>query len=89
MNPLYQQLMGGGAPQQMSPRQQALPMNPFQRANAVYQAMRNPAAFVRQMIPDLPQEISNDPNQILQYMQQNMGVTNEQIQQAAYSIPRF
>lgn len=88
MNPLYNMLFGRPAQQSPQPMQQA-PMNPFQRANAIMQAMRDPSTFVRQMIPDLPQEIANDPNKILQYLQETRGITNEQIQQIAGSIPRF
>lgn len=80
MNPLFNMLNGGPPVPQM---------NPFQRANAIMQAMRNPAEFVRNAIPDLPPEISNDPNRILQYLQQTRGITNEQIQQVIGSMPRF
>ena len=83
MNPLYNMLMGSNAPPQ-----QGL-INPIQRANAIYQAMRNPAAFVQQALPDLPPEIANDPNRILQWLQQTRGISNEQIQQVARQIPRF
>lgn len=89
MNQLYSMLMGGNMqmPQQQTVRQPA--MNPFQRTNAIMQAMRNPQAFVQQMIPGLPPEIANDPNRILQYMREHMGVTDEQIRQAAGSVPRW
>lgn len=71
-----------------SPVQQFPPMsgmqfaNPMQKAMYILQAMRKPAQFVKQHIPDLPEQIQNDPNQILQYLQQTRGVTNQQIQQA-------
>lgn len=90
-NPLYQMLMGGNiGPMQntQSPMMQPY-ANPIQNANAIYQAMRNPAQFVRQAIPDLPPDIANDPNRILQYLQQTRGITNEQIQMAASMIPPF
>lgn len=87
MNPLFNMLNGGG---QMIPQQpQQMSSTPVSRANAIYQAMMNPAAFVQQMIPDLPPQIANDPNQILQYLQQTGRVTPQQIQQVANSIPRF
>lgn len=104
MNPLYQMLTGqksgtpvqqavGGAPyngnQPMFSGQQYQFRNPWQKAQFLMQAMRNPAAFVKQHIPDIPENIQNDPNQILQYLQQTRGVTNEQIQQLAQQIPRF
>lgn len=91
MNPLFNMLMGNqSGMQQMQPAQpQQMPSTPVSRANAIYQAMMNPAAFVRQAIPDLPPQIANDPNQILQYLQQTGRVTPQQIQQVANSIPRF
>lgn len=55
-------------------------MNPIQKANALMQAMQNPAAFVKQAIPDIPAEIQNNPTQILQYLQQTRHITNNQIQ---------
>lgn len=61
--------------------------NPMQKAQAIMQAMRNPAAFVRQNIPDLPENIANDPNQILNFLQQTRGITNAQIQQIAQQNP--
>ena len=85
MNPLFNMLMGNG-PAQQGPLTM---MGPIQKANAIYQAMQNPAEFVRRMVPDLPPEISNDPNKILQYLQQTRGISNEQIQQIAGQIPRF
>lgn len=83
MNPLY-------APYPSQP-QYRIPQfnNPIQRAAAIMQAMQNPAAFVRQMIPDLPVEIANDPNRILRYLQQTMGISDQQIQQIAGMGPRF
>lgn len=91
MNPLFNMLMGGqsGIPQMQPAQPQQMPVTPVSRANAIYQAMMNPSAFVRQAIPDLPPEIANDPNQILQYLQQTGRVTPQQIQQVANSIPRF
>lgn len=93
MNPLYQQLMGQSVPQQNSAQQPISGgpqfVNPIQKMNYILQAMRNPAQFVRQAIPDLPDNIANDPNQILQYLKQTRGVTDQQIQMAAGQIPRF
>lgn len=90
-NPLYGMTMG--APQMSSLQSfmmQVQQMNPIQRTNAMYQAMQNPAQFIRQIAPDLPPEIASDSNRLLQYMQQTMGITNEQIQQAMMSqMPRF
>ena len=60
--------------------------NPMQRAASIMQAMRNPAAFVRQHL-NIPDNIANNPDAILQYMQTNMGVTQADIQNAAAQIP--
>ena len=89
INPLYSMSFGNSF--QSQPQSFNMPtfQNPIQKANYIMQAMQNPAAFVRQILPNIPQDISNDPNRILQYLQQNCGVTNAQIQQAAMQIPRF
>ena len=70
MNPLYDAMMTN----------QPTPMNPLMKMQYVMQAMRNPAAFVRQAFPDIPAEIQNNPNQILQYLQQTRHISNQQIQ---------
>lgn len=88
MNPLFNMVMGNQSGMQPVQPQQ-MPSTPVSMANAIYQAMMNPPAFVRQAIPDLPPQIANDPNQILQYLQQTGRVTPQQIQQVANSIPRF
>lgn len=75
-NPLYQQLMGGGMPQ----TNQMMPMNNANRMMLAMQAMQNPAAFVKNAFPDIPDEIQNDPNQILGYLQRTRGITNQDIQ---------
>ena len=53
----------------------------YQKVNQIMQTMQNPAAFVKQQFPDIPDNILNDPNQILQYLQQTRNISNEQIQQ--------
>ena len=77
-NPLFNQM----------PAQPPMPMNPMQRMNMVMQAMRNPVAFIRQAFPDIPEGIQNDPNQILGYLQQTRGITDQQIQQIQAQIPK-
>ena len=76
-NPLYQMMT-----------QRQLPMNPMQRMQMVQQAMTNPAAFVMNAFPDIPEGIRNDPNQILGYLQQTRGITNDQIQQISSMFMR-
>ena len=94
MTPLYEMLMGGNMNQPAPQMQPQVPMmsgmrfqNPMQKMNYIMQAMRNPAAFVKQHLPNIPDQIANDPNQILQYMQQNMGVTQQDILNAQSQIP--
>jgi len=77
MNPLYQMFSGGGPQFQ----------NPMQKMNFIMQAMQNPAMFVKRQFPDIPDNISNDPNQILRYIQQTRGISDQQIQQL-YSMYR-
>jgi hypothetical protein len=74
MNPLYQQLMGGvGASAPAHSRMQMF--------NMAMSAMQNPAAFVKQQFPDIPNEIANNPNAILDYLQRTRGIAPAQIQQ--------
>lgn len=56
-------------------------INAYQRVNQIMQTIQNPAAFVKQQFPDVPENMLNDPNQILQYLQQTRNISNEQIQQ--------
>ena len=74
MNPLYEQLARGQQVPNMAPN------NPISRANAVMQAMQNPAEFVKKAFPDIPDNISNNPAQILNYIQRTRGISNQQIQ---------
>lgn len=60
-----------------------------QKMQQVMQVMQNPIAFLKQRFPDIPANIQNDPNQILQYLQQTRGITNDQVQQTMNSIPNF
>ena len=90
MNPIYQQLYGGassagGAPSSFNFSQQAVPQfrNPVQQMQYLLQAMSNPAAFMRQHFPDIPENISNDPGQIFNYLQRTRNpVSSQDVQQA-------
>lgn len=62
--------------------------NPIQKAQYIYQAMTNPVAFVKQQFPDVPDEIANDPNRVLQYLQQSRGISNNQLNQIVNQYPR-
>ena len=92
-NPLYQMLTQGNAAPPYQPLQQGTTAsgmwytNPMQKANYILQAMQNPAAFVKQAFPDIPAAMQNNPNQILQYLQQTRGISNETIQRIANSVP--
>lgn len=84
-NPLYQ-MFGGGTPMQQSGM---MFQNPMQRMQYIMQAMTNPAAFVRQRFPDIPENIQNDPNQILGYLQRTRGISDQQIQQVQQMAGQF
>ena len=47
--------------------------NPSQKASYIMQAMSNPVAFVQEQFPDVPENIRNNPNDILNYLQQTRG----------------
>lgn len=81
MNPLYNMYMSNAA------NRPAAPNNPMQRFGQMMQAMRNPAAFVMQAFPDIPAQIQNNPNQILQYLQQTRHISNQQIQDLLNQYP--
>lgn len=93
-HPLQQfipQQMTAQAPQQ--PMVTGIPqfMNPVQKMSFIMQAMQNPAQFVRQHLNGIPEQAFQDPtgNAILQYMQQHMGVTQQDIMNAQSQIPRY
>ena len=78
---LYQMLNGGAQNSMPMMQQMRTPMNMYQRMGNIMQAMKNPAAFVKQSFPDIPDQISNDPNAILNYLQRTRGISDQQIQQ--------
>lgn len=55
--------------------------NPIQKANYILETLRNPAAFVKQQFPDIPENIQNNPDDILRYLQRTRGISDQQIQQ--------
>lgn len=65
--------------------------NPLQKMGYIMQAMRNPAQFVREHLRGIPEEALNDPtgNSVLNYMRQNMGVTQQDIYNVANQIPKY
>lgn len=88
MNPLYQQMMGmGGAMGQPMALPSMNPMNPMQRMQMVMSAMQNPAAFLKQKFPDIPDQYLHNPNLIMQYLQQTRGITEQDIQNVQAQMP--
>lgn len=91
-NPLQQMFaqMGVQQPAMPSSMMPQMPMgqsgiqfqNPVQKMNYIMQAMRNPAAFVKNMFPDIPNQIMNDGDQVLNYLKQTRGITDQDIQKA-------
>lgn len=93
MNPL-QHILGGQVPN-AQPMQQQMPMgqsgmrfqNPMQKMQFMMQAMRNPAAFVKNVFPDIPDNIMNDGNQVLNYLKQSRGITDQDIRNVQSQMP--
>lgn len=84
MDNWYNRIAGSNNVVQSAPLQQSMQFqNPIQKAQYILQTLTNPAAFVKQQFPDIPDNIANDPNQVLRYLQQSRGITNQQIQQLA------
>ena len=54
--------------------------NPIEKMQYMLQAMQNPAAFAKQFFPDIPQQIQNNPIQILSYLQETRNISNQDIQ---------
>lgn len=88
MNNWYDRIVGSF----MQPQQQVsngpVFQNPIQKAQYIYRAMTNPGAFVKEQFPDVPDEIMNDPNRVLQYIQQSRGISNDQLNQIVNQYPR-
>ena len=75
--------MFGGAPMQRSAPAPMRPMNPMQRMQEMMRAMQNPAAYVSQKFPDIPQEIRNDPGRIMSYLQQSRNIGEQDMNNMA------
>ena len=48
-------------------------MNPMQQIQHIMNAMRNPAAFVQEQFPDVPENLRNNPDAVLNYLAQTRG----------------
>ena len=86
MNPLYQQLMNNTSMQQ--PQVSNINPNPIQKMDFIRKAMANPGLLIKQRFPDIPDNIMQDPNAILLYLQRTRGITNQQIQQLMQTYGR-
>lgn len=64
-------------------------VTPFQKIQYVMNAMSNPAAFLKERFPDIPNDIMHDPNRIMQYLQRTRGISDEQLKETMNKIPRF
>lgn len=84
MNP-FQAIMGHGAPSGGMPSSGGMMPNIFQQAQQLMQRFQNPQQMVQQYFPDAPAEVSGDPGQLLQWMQQT-GKVNPQMVQMAQSM---
>lgn len=69
MNPLFNQMTGANSI--------------LDRARSIMASMQNPAQLLQQYLPGVPQEIANDPNQIINWLQQTGRITPDQIQTAS------
>ena len=47
--------------------------NPVQQAQYIMNAIRNPAVFIQEQFPDVPEDIRNNPNDVLNYLQKTRG----------------
>lgn len=76
MNNWYSRIVKTPQPIKSAPIQ-----NPFQ---FIMNAMRNPAAFVQEQFPDVPENIRNNPDAVLKYLQQTRGAQfTQQMQQVS------
>lgn len=53
----------------------------YQKVNQIMQGLQNPVAFVKQQFPDVPDNLLNDPNRVLQYLQQTRNISSDQLKQ--------
>ena len=88
MNPLFKALNGAnGAVNPQTMNSAPAPMNGgmggiFGRMQQLAGMFQNPQTMVQRVFPDAPAEAANDPNQLLQWMQQTGKVNTQMIQMA-------
>ncbi len=88
MNPLFQALTGGSGAvtgqvgQSMPAMQQAAGNGIFGRMQQLAGMLQNPQQLVQRYFPDAPAEVSGNPEQLLQWMQQTGKVNPQMVQMA-------
>ena len=94
MNPLFQALNGGARAVQSQMGQSAMVM-PQTGGNGIFGRMQqlagmlqNPQQLVQKYFPDAPAEISGNPEQLLQWMQQTGKVNPQMVQMARQMMGR-
>lgn len=89
MNGWYNRIFGTPMnPQTQQSQQYPVFQNPIQKAAYIMKALTNPAAFVKQAFPDVPDGIANDPVQVRNYLMQSRGISEQQINQLLNQYPR-
>ena len=96
MNP-FQAIMGRFGPVHGMGGQTAAPMaggpftavqNAMQRAQQMANSFQNPQQMVQQFFPDAPEEVRNDPNQLINWLQQTGKVNPQAVQIARQMLGR-
>ena len=60
----------------------------FGRMQQIASTLQNPQQLVQQYFPDAPAEIRNDPNQIVNWLQQSGRINPQMVQMARQMIGR-
>ena len=58
------------------------------RANQMSKQFGNPEQFVNKFFPDVPQEMRNNPDQIVQYLIKSGRITQQQVDQISHMFPQ-
>ena len=58
------------------------------QAGQMMQSFQNPQQLIQRVLPDIPEGIRNDPNQIISWLQQTGKVTEQQIRMARSMMGR-
>ena len=64
-------------------------MNPFEIMTMLRNLKTNPTQFLLQQRLNVPQDISNDPNKIIQYLLSTNQVSQEQVNAAYQQMAMF